>query len=138
MKKLFFTLICLSLLSFESQAQAQFGNYDNVPNAALNTTTALIRTFTKENIPKDSVSGMCEFSGSNCNGAEITLFKGNQRIYVGTLTSRGEFKIPGLKKSETYQFILNWPKHGLSQNRTVETGEFIDIKLTQKTKIQTH
>ncbi len=116
-------------LSVSGLTCAQLTQPYNVPTAILQTTSAVLQSFKKDNVPVDSISGICDFSGSNCNGAKIVLNKGSEQIFNGTLTSRGEFHIPNLKRNESYEFILSWPKHKLIEKRIVLAGEFINIKL---------
>jgi hypothetical protein len=119
-------------LSFSVSARAQFINTDNPLNAALNTTSAILQTFKKDSIPKDSLAGACEINNGTCNGAEIVLFDQDQKIFTATLTSSAEFQIPRLKRNVSYKFVLNWKKHNISEVRTVEAGQFVSIKISQK------
>lgn len=123
-------IIVLVLFSLVS-ANAQFINPDNPLNAGLNTTSALLQSFKKDSIPKDSLVGACEFNGGTCNGAEISLFKDDVKVFSATLTSSTEFQIPRLKQNVSYKFVLTWHKHNLIQARTVKAGEFINIKVSK-------
>lgn len=117
-------VLCVSGLT-----SAQLIQPYNVPTAILQTTSAVLQSFKKDNIPVDSILGICDFSGSSCNGAKIILSRGNKQIFNATLTSRGEFHIPNLKRNESYEFILSWPKHKLVEKRIVQLEEFIKIKV---------
>lgn len=72
---------------------AQFINPDNTLNAALNTASALLQSFKKDSIPKDSLAGVCEFNGGTCNGSEVALFENEKKVFSATITSSTEFKI---------------------------------------------
>jgi hypothetical protein len=122
-----FILITLSSYS-DTIPKGDFGNGDNPHNAALNAAMGvLVQTLKTENVPKDSISGSCEYNGGSCNGAEISLFYKNQQIYSSTLTNLGQFKIPKLKKLESYKFVISWPKHQLTQTHQVTPGDFVQI-----------
>ncbi len=114
-----------------AQPQSQLGNTDNIVNAAANSTTGLIATLLKKDIPKDSIAGRCEYRGSGCNGASVSLLKDDKELYKMTLTS-GDFKIPTLKINETYSLKLTWEKHKISETMDVKTGQFVQFKLTSQ------
>jgi hypothetical protein len=122
----FFILILLSKSSF-----AQFINPSNPLNAALNTSSAILQSFKKDSIPKDSLMGVCEFNGGTCNGAEVELFESDKKVFSATITSSAEFKIPRLKKDVSYKFIITWKKHNLIEARTVNAGEFVSINVSR-------
>ena len=63
--------------------------------------------------------------GGSCNGAEISLFYKDQNVYSSTLTSLEHFKIPKLKKLESYKFVITWAKYQLTQTRQVIPGDFV-------------
>jgi hypothetical protein len=124
-----FTLMTLSSFS-DTVPKSNFGNGSNPHNAALNTAMGvLVQTLKTENVPKDSISGSCEYNEGSCNGAEISLFYKDQQIYSSTLTNLGQFKIPKLKRLESYKFVITWAKHQLIQTRQVTPGEFVRISL---------
>ena len=124
-----FTLMTFSSYS-DTVPQSNFGNGSNPHNAALNTAVGvLVQTLKTENVPKDSISGSCEYNGGSCNGAEISLFYKDQNVYSSTLTSLEHFKIPKLKKLESYKFVITWAKHQLTQTRQVIPGDFVQISL---------
>ena len=122
-------LIVLTALSLTLSASAQFGNPSNTPNAISNVVNALIVSSKRESIPKDSISGRCEFKGSSCNGATLTLKNGEEVKYSMTLTATDEFKIPNLKMNHSYSLELSWPKHGLNKMVKVSSGDFVLIQL---------
>jgi hypothetical protein len=86
-------------------------NPDNPVNAASNTASAVLQSFKKDTIAKDAVFGICEFNGGTCNGAEISLFNNNIKIFSATLTSSAGFQIPRLKQNESYKFFLKSGKN---------------------------
>lgn len=120
----------VALVLLTSSSWAQLADTSNVPTAVANSVVAALQSFKKEGTPSDVLTGLCEFNGSNCNGAEITLFKGQQQVYAATLTGTGKFEIPKLKRNESYQLNLNWPKYKVSETRQVEAGQFISINLS--------
>lgn len=131
--KLFISLL-LTLKACSSYAntvpKSDFGNRSNAQNAALNTAIGvLVNTFKSENIPKDSISGSCEYNEGSCNGAEVSLYLKDKLVYSSTLTNLGEFKIYNLKRFESYKFIITWVKHKLSQTREVTPGDYIQISI---------
>jgi hypothetical protein len=128
MKSIFIIILALS---FSAPSSAQLINPSNSLNAALNTTSAILQSFKKDSIPKDSLVGACEFNGGTCNGAEIALFKNDVKTFSATLTSSAEFKIPRLERNESYKFVLTWKKHRLIETRIVEAGELISIKVSK-------
>lgn len=117
------------ILSFSLSSKAQMINPSNTTNAAANTVVAALSSFSRNDVSSDTISGACTFKDGSCNGAEISLYKNDQRVFVTTLTSLNGFKIPNLKKKESYILKLSWSKHNLIQTKKVETGEFVDIRL---------
>ena len=109
-----------------------FGDQNNFPNAVTHAGIAIFSSLKESNVTKDSISGMCTLNGSTCNGAEIVLYRKKDRIYQTTLTSMGTFKIPNLKSSESYLLELTWVSKNLSKTKSVEAGEYVEIKLTNE------
>lgn len=138
MKKYLLFLILISIVSTsnaqrvsadDDNGKLHFGDQNNIPNAAVNTAVAIFSSKNKSDISNDSISGMCTFNGGTCNGAEIALSLKGQRIFTTTLTSMGTFKIPNLKANQIYILELTWAKKNLTKTKSVEAGEYIEIKL---------
>lgn len=138
MKKIIFFSFLISIVSTSNaqlvspdndHGKLHYGDQNNIPNAAVNTAVAIFSSKNKSNFSNDSISGMCTFNGGTCNGAEITLSIKGKRIFITTLTSMGTFKIPNLKANEIYILELTWAKKNLTKTKSVETGEYIEIKL---------
>ncbi len=110
--------------------KVRFGDQNNYPNAAVNTAVAFLSSFKKSDVAKDTLSGSCSFNGGTCNGAQVSLSKDGQKIFVTTLTSMGTFKIPNLKPNMPYMLELTWPLKKLSKTKSVEAGEYVEIKLS--------
>lgn len=127
------------LLFVTSNSHAQFGNTNNPVNAIANTGVAAIHTaasvvhsINKSGSSKDTITGNCESDLGSCNGADISLFLGEREVFKMTLTSIQDFKIPNLKKLQTYQLKLSWPRHQLNWESSVETGDHVKISVKKK------
>ena len=139
MKKMILLLFLISLpLASNAQSVSSkndtgkliLGDQNNIPNGAIQAGVAIFSSFKKSKTSNDSISGMCTFNAGTCNGAEIALYRKSQRIYLTTLTSMGKFKIPNLKDNESYILELTWASKNLTKTKSVEAGEYVEIKLS--------
>ena len=124
-------LILLVTLSSGAFGQAT----SNPANAVLNGTIALAMSMTKKTeaeVSADILAGSCSYQGSNCNGAKVTLFDGDQRLQERTLTSGGEFRFTNLKKKYDYVLELSWPGHRFLERQKVTSGSFYSFDLRDR------
>lgn len=122
---LFMLLLLIQPLTSEAQSDGKTFRVDAVTSSI----AAALSSFRRSDIPNDSISGSCSFNGGSCNGAEVALYLNNQQVYATTLTSLGAFKIPNLKVKQSYVLKLTMKRHGLSETKNVNTGEFVEITL---------
>ncbi len=119
------------LIMFSFQA-ATFAQSDPASLAFHGALGLLLSASSDPSIPSDMVAGKCEYQGSSCNGAKVTLIDGQSRFAEKTLTAQGEFRYSNVEQNHEYVIEISWAAHKLKERHKVMSGKLTHLKLIKK------
>ncbi len=131
LNKSFFFLFLISLPIFSQEKGEELSSFEkrNVLTAPIYVANALFRIKKGEAKQANTISGKCEYKGSSCNGAKVSLYLDGEVLKTLTLTQDGEFHFPDLKLDD-YEVEINFSAHKVREKTKARPGDFVQLALS--------
>ena len=131
-------LTCFFSSFFSSWAQSQLHQQENNPLILVEAIISQVQSPKAVKVASDTIEGNCYFSGSNCNGARISLFdRDGNLIETQTLLSSNNpsFAFHKLKADQNYRIDVDYKRYeAKGELNRVKTGSYLQVDLFKKSE----